>query len=74
MQKVSDDEKTYIYPTAYYLCAATVGRNQSLYIEVAQRAIFVEHKWRSGLVLGQLAVLKKNRADHEQILRAVFRE
>ena len=28
MQKVSDDEKTYIYPTAY-LCTATVGRDQS---------------------------------------------
>ena len=55
MQKVSDDEKTYIYPTAY-LYTATVGRDQSHYIEVTQGAIFVEQKWRSGLVLGQLAV------------------
>ena len=42
------------------------------YIEVAQGAIFVEQKWRSGLVLGQLAVLKKKWADYEQLLRVVF--
>ena len=58
MQKVSDDEKTYIYPTAY-LYTATVGRNQSHYIEVVQGAILVEQKWRSGLVLGQLALKKE---------------
>ena len=71
MQKVSDDEKTYIYLTAY-LCTATVGRDQSHYIKVSQGAFFVEQKWRSGLVLGQLAVLKKKWADYEQLLRAVF--
>jgi len=32
---------------------------QSRYIEVAQGDIFMEQKMRFGLVLGQLAVLKK---------------
>ena len=45
---------------------------QSHYIEVAQGDIFIEQKMRFGLVLGQLAILEKNRADYEQLLRAVF--
>ena len=35
------------------------GFIQSHYIEVAQRAIFVEHNMRFGLILGRLAILKK---------------
>ena len=34
--------------------------NQSHYIEVAQGAIIMKHNMRFGLVLGQLAILKKN--------------
>ena len=32
----------------------------------------MEQKLRFGLVLGRMAVLKKNWADYEQLLRAVF--
>ena len=39
---------------------ATLGPDQSHYIEVAQGNIFMEKKMRFGLVLGQLAILKKN--------------
>ena len=37
-----------------------MGKNQSHYIEVAQGDIFMEQKMRFGLVLGRLAILKKN--------------
>ena len=46
--------------------------NQSHYIEVAQGAIFMEQKLRFGLDLGRLAILKKNGADYEQLLRVFF--
>jgi hypothetical protein len=39
---------------------ATLGLDQSHYIEVAQRDIFMENEMRFGMVLGQLAILKKN--------------
>ena len=42
--------------------------DQSHYIEVAQGAIFMG----LGLILGQLAIMKKNWADYEQLLRPVF--
>ena len=45
---------------------------QSHYKEVAQGDIFIEQKMRFGLVLGQLAILKKNWANYEQLLRPVF--
>jgi hypothetical protein len=46
---------------------------QSHGIEVAQGDIFMEQKMRFGLVLGQLAILKKKLgADYEQLLRVVF--
>ena len=46
--------------------------NQSHYLEVSQGAIFIEQIMRFGLILGQLAILKKNWADYEQFLRPVF--
>ena len=36
------------------------SQTQSQYIEVVQGDIFKERKMRFGLVLGQLAILKKN--------------
>ena len=48
------------------------GASQSHCIEVAQGDIFMEKKIRFGLVLGRLAVLKKNRADYEQRSRVFF--
>ena len=46
---------------------------QNHYIEVAQGDIFIEQKMRFGLVLGQLAMLKKKLgADYEQLLRVFF--
>ena len=42
---------------------------QSPYIEVEQGDIFMEQKMRFGLVLGRLAILKKNCADYEQLFR-----
>ena len=49
-----------------------ITENQSHYIEVAKGDIFMEQKMLFGLVLGQLAILKENWADYEQLLRAVF--
>jgi hypothetical protein len=46
--------------------------DQSQYIEVAQGAIFREQNMGFGLILGQLAILKKMGADYEQLLRPVF--
>ena len=47
--------------------------NLSHYIEVAQGVIFMEQYIRFGLILGQLAIWKKNGgADYEQLLRVVF--
>ena len=45
---------------------------QSHYIEVGQGDIFMEQKMGFGLILGQLAILKKKGTDYEQLLRAVF--
>merc|ERR1719362_1965772 len=43
------------------------------YIEVSQGDIFMEHKMRFVLVLGQLVILKKEfGADYEQLLMVVF--
>ena len=47
--------------------------SQSHYIEIAQGDIFMEQKMLFGLILGRLAILKKNGwADYEQLLREVF--
>ena len=47
--------------------------HQSHYIEVAQGNIFMEQKMRFGLVLDQLAILKKKlEPDYEQLLRVGF--
>ena len=46
--------------------------DQSHYIEVAQGDIVMEQKMRFGLVLGEMAILKKMRADYEQLLRVFF--
>ena len=44
-----------------------------MYIEVAQGVIFMEQRMRFGLVLGQLAILKKRLgANYEKLLRVVF--
>ena len=40
--------------------AEGIGNRQIRYIEVAQEDIFMEQKMRFGLVLGRLAILKKN--------------
>ena len=45
---------------------------QSHHIEVVQGDIFMVQKIRFGLVLGRLAILKKRRADYEQLLRVFF--
>ena len=54
------------------LYTATVVCDQSHYIEVAQGDIVMEQKMRFGLVLGEMAILKKMRADYEQLLRVFF--
>ena len=46
--------------------------SQSHHIEVAQGAIFMEQDIRFGLILGLLAILKKNWANYEQHWRPVF--
>ena len=45
---------------------------QSHHIEVVQGDIFMVQKIRFGLVLGRLAILKKRRADYDQLLRVFF--
>ena len=52
--------------------AMHVPYNQSHYTQVARWAIFIEQKLRFGLVLGQLAMLKKISADYDQPLRSSF--
>ena len=63
---------------SYFACLVIRAKQwhyekQSHYKEVAQGDIFVKQKMRFGLVLGQLAILKKKVwADYEQLLRPVF--
>ena len=60
-------------PKFYNHIAKTIhALHQSHCIEVTQGDIFMEQKRRFGLVLGRLAILKKNWADYEQRLRLVF--
>ena len=47
-----------------------VSQTKSLYRSCA--AISMEQNMRFGLVLGQLAILKKNWVDYEQLLKAFF--
>ena len=49
-----------------------MGQYQSYYIVVAKWAIFMEQNMRFGLVLGQLAILKKKLGPIEQLLRPLF--
>ena len=50
------------------------SQGQSHYIEVAQGAIFMEQNMRFGLILSWLTISteKKNWANYEQLLTAVF--
>jgi hypothetical protein len=53
--------------------SSLTASKQSHYIEVAQGDIFMEQKMRFWLVLGRLAILKKELwANYEQLLRVVF--
>ena len=62
---------------SYFACLVIRAKQwhydkQSHYKEVAQGDIFVKQKMRFGLVLGQLAILKKKVwADYEQLLRTI---
>ena len=55
-----DHEKANVIHPIYYKQLLDGAKYQSHYIEVTQEDIFMEQNMRFGLILGRLAILKKN--------------